>query len=259
MAAPASEMTAQHNFVIPDLVRLYSESYDDKMLKWRAIGAEEKSRNIETITAGVAQSINSVLEVGCGTGAVLKKLSADGLGSQFVGIEIGDSARTRTNQNGNESRSLEIHGYDGKHIPYEDESFDLVYATHVLEHVTDERGFLHELRRVSRRYVYLEVPCELHMRTSFRALQETLNIGHINCYTPESFALTLETSGLKVKKLKVFDLSYAMQRYHSTAARTMVKATLRKILLATNEKLATRVFTFHCGALCEKGAKLNLS
>jgi ubiquinone/menaquinone biosynthesis C-methylase UbiE len=250
--------TQMHNFIAPDLERLYSESYDERMVQWRLLGAEDKTRNIKTITAGIGRSITSVLEVGCGTGAVLRNLAACNFASQFVGIEIGDSNRAQPKNTETSGENIYTHGYDGKHIPYEDKSFDFVYATHVLEHVTDERGFLHEMERVTRRYVYVEVPCELHMRTNFRALQETLSIGHINSYTPESFALTLETSGLTIRQLKTFDHSYAVQRFNSSAPRALLTTTLRRTLLVASPTLASRVFTFHCGALCEKGQRLHL-
>jgi len=61
----------------------------------------------------------------------------------------------------------------------------------VLEHVEDERGFLREMARVARKYIVVDVPCELTLLTTSGKLQNTLTIGHINSYTPQSFALTL--------------------------------------------------------------------
>jgi SAM-dependent methyltransferase len=40
--------------------------------------------------------------------------------------------------------------YDGVHIPLEDSSVDVVFSSHVLEHVQDLRALLHEVRRVLR-------------------------------------------------------------------------------------------------------------
>jgi SAM-dependent methyltransferase len=66
-----------HNFTVPDFERLYSQSYDERMIQWRLLCAEDKARNIREITQGIGRPINSVLEVGCGTGAVLRTLSSD--------------------------------------------------------------------------------------------------------------------------------------------------------------------------------------
>ncbi len=146
-----------------------------------------------------------------------------------------------------------IHAYDGVCVPYPDEHFDFVYATHVLEHVVNERSFLHELRRVAKHLIYVEVPCELHARTSFRSLQATLNIGHINSYTPASFVLTLATSGLKPIEMELFDHSFAVHVFRSSAPKALIKIAVRRVFLALNRSMASRFFTYHCGALCEKG------
>jgi len=237
----------------PDLRELYSRKYDDQMTQWRAIGAIEKARNIEFFLAGMRSSIEQVLEVGCGTGAVLEQIAAKKIGTCFTGVEIG----TERSQ-GPQRENLRIHGYEGRRIPYGDKSFDLVYATHVLEHVTDERSFLCELRRVARKFVYVEVPCELHLRSTRRTLQQSLDIGHINAYTPDSFALKLETSGLIVKQFKAFEHPYAVHRFRSPTWRAVLKSAARQGLLSLSESIACRMFTYHCGALCEPGPLLSI-
>ena len=239
-------VSAASYFHCPDLRALYSEKYDERMIRWREICADEKSSNIEFLVGKFRSEIQHVLDVGCGTGAVLERLAEKRIGRTFTGIEIGSERSQSNGQHG-----VRIHGYDGNHIPYDDHTFDFVYAAHVLEHVTEERTFLAELRRVSRRFVYVEVPCELHLRTSQKSLQRSLNIGHINAYTPESFALQLETSGLRVKTLKVFEHQYAVHRFEVPAWLAIVKSTARRTLLNLNESLASRFFTYHCGALCE--------
>jgi hypothetical protein len=214
----------------PDLKELYREPYSDEARAWRSLGAHDKVRNLMELVGRHRDQIANVLEVGSGTGAVLEQV-ARVLGTEHVGIDVGD--------------------YDGTTIPFDDRAFDLVYATHVVEHVRDQRGFLLELGRVARKYVYVEVPCELHVRTTQRSLQTSLDIGHINAYTPESFALLLATSRLAVQRLEVFDHSYAMHRFHTSTANAMVKTVLRRSLLRLHRGLATRLFTYHVGALCE--------
>jgi ubiquinone/menaquinone biosynthesis C-methylase UbiE len=237
------------NFDVPSLVAFY----DEKTEEWRRIGAEDKARNIETLCG--PESFATVLEVGCGTGAVLTALAKNWKSTQFTGIEIGtERSKSRCMSDGR----ISISGYDGKIIPFGDASFDLVYATHVLEHVVDERGFLGELRRVAKTFVYVEVPCELHVLASQDSLQQTLKIGHINSYTLESFVLTLETSGLHADRIKVFDPSYAVHGFHSSKPKAAMKMIIRRSLLGVSPWLATRLFTYHVGAVCSPSALLKL-
>ena len=240
---------------IPSLIELYSRPYDERMIEWRRLGAIDKAANIAALveTCGDKANVNSILEVGSGTGAVLDELSRRMPGKQFTGIEIGDTRSKAVTLPG----GAQIHGYDGKTIPYPDRSFDLVYASHVLEHVTDERGFLYELRRVARRAVYVEVPLELHARTSWKAVQAGLDIGHINAYTRESFVLKLATSGLAVAGVRVFSGGLPSLTFAKGGLKGRAIHALRSGMLAMNENLATRVFTYNAGALCVPAAKLD--
>lgn len=243
------------NFAVPDLAALYTQPYNPEMLQWRALGALDKADNIETMCKAVDGRITSVLEVGCGTGAVLQQLAARHVGSTFRGIDIGSRSGEKRQIQGD----ITISDYDGKNIPFEDASFDLVYATHVLEHVVEERRFLLELRRVTQQYVYVEVPCELHMRTNHSSLQATLLIGHINHYSFWSFAQKLETAGLRIIELEIFDNRYGTYRFaNKTWWKAAFKMVVRRSLLALNRGIASRLFTFHVGALCIRSTPLTI-
>jgi SAM-dependent methyltransferase len=241
------------NYSAPSLQKLYSSKRDKSFYDWRRLGAREKIDNIIAMLGEDARAITDVLEVGCGTGAVLGGLASKQCGARHVGIDVSDVAMTE------QSDHYTVSKYDGKAIPFPDKSFDLVYATHVLEHVLDERGFLGELARVSRLLVYVEVPCEVHMRTSFKSLQQSLAIGHINAYTPETFALKLETSGLCVTRLGLFEDNIRLGHLQFSSTKALIKSIIRRSLLVASGKLASRVFTYHCGALCLPAEPLKLT
>jgi SAM-dependent methyltransferase len=235
----------------------YLGTYGVAEMAWRRINAIDKADNIETLLSAEARRPMSVLEVGCGTGALMAELaSRPGFaGASVCGIDVADPAEHPDPRA--VAQGLSMERYDGIRLPYDDASFDLVIASHVLEHVPDERGFLAELSRVSRQLVYIEVPCELHIRTTLAALQSTLNIGHINAYTPASFALTLETSGLMISNMDLFDHSFdyyrsGAHRFHSRVFLACIKMMIRRFLLSLSRGLASRLFTYHCGALCKR-------
>ncbi|MGY4478090.1 class I SAM-dependent methyltransferase [Bradyrhizobium sp. USDA 3364] len=227
----------------------YEGVYSASERDWRRVCAVDKADHIKGLLGACAGKIGSVLEVGCGTGAVLARLSAIGVGRDFTGIDVIDPA-TNLEIDGAARAPFRWSRYDGATIPFADGAFDLVYASHVLEHVPEPRALLHELARVSRDFIYVEVPCELHARTSRRALQSTLDIGHINFYTPDTFRLLLETVGLKVKDVGTWDHSLPVHAFHTSRAKGLAKSIVRKSLLTVGPALATRLATYHCGAIC---------
>ncbi|MGE3292566.1 MAG: class I SAM-dependent methyltransferase [Geminicoccaceae bacterium] len=258
--ALGTEIRQGMQYAIPSLRALYSKSYDNRMREWRRIGSVEKAENIVKLFAkcNIRTPVASALEVGCGTGDVLAQLSQRNMAMQYTGIEISDERINGTAVCA-KSQCIDLRSYDGQIIPFPDNSFEFVYATHVLEHVTNQRGFLHELRRVSSGLIYVEVPCELTFRTSQALLQKTLNIGHINSYTSESFALTLATAGLRIINICIFDRSFAAYRFTSSWPAAVLKLMIRRSLLRISHSLAPKLLTYHCGALCERTEKLDIS
>ena len=231
----------------------YEGVYSAQERDWRRVCAVDKADHIAGLLGAAAARVGNVLEVGCGTGAVLARLSAIGVGRDFTGIDVIDPA-TNLEIDGAASTPFRWSSYDGATIPFADGSFDLVYASHVLEHVPEPRALLYELARVSRDFIYVEVPCELHARTSRRALQSTLDIGHINFYTPDTFRLLLETVGLKVKDFGTWDHSLPVHAFHSSRMKGLAKSIVRKSLLSVSPGFATRLATYHCGAICRHDA-----
>jgi SAM-dependent methyltransferase len=245
--AIGGEMTQSSfpTFRVPLLNAMYEGEYDERAYLWYTLGAVDKANNLCALLG--ERAVDSVLEVGCGAGAVLAAVAARGVGTSHCGVDMADPRLHKAPQ----AASLSLNLYDGECLPFGDCSIDLVYASHVVEHVLEPRRFVREMARVAAKWLYFEVPCELHARTSAAALQRTLDIGHINAYTPESFVLMLQTAGLLVVDVRVFDLSADVQAFHTSWLSGQVKRLVRSGLLAMSPRLATRVFTYHVGVLCE--------
>jgi SAM-dependent methyltransferase len=223
----------------------YDGAYSSVELEWRRLGAVDKIDNLTALLG--KREVSSVLEVGCGTGAVLAELVRRRIGTSHVGIDMADPAE-HLDEN---AKNLDLRQYDGGRLPFDDNSFDLVYASHVVEHVPDPRGFLLELTRVSRQLVYVEVPCEMNLRNGHRAIQGSLKIGHINGYTPSYFMLLLQTAGLKVLDTQVFDHSIGVHSFGKARWKGRTVQLLRGSLLKLIPTFAPRIFCYHCGALID--------
>ena len=98
---------------------------------------------VERICATSNNPNPSILDVGCGTGANLKMLAAYG---QAEGVDISPQAVEFCRERGLDSVRLGAI----EHLPYESNSFDLVTALDVVEHLDDDVAGLREMRRVLR-------------------------------------------------------------------------------------------------------------
>jgi len=106
-----------------------------------------------------------VLEVGCGTGLVLKPLSQ--IASRAAGIDISQGMLAKASE-----RGLEVKLGSATDIPFPDASFDTVVSLKVLAHVQDIRKAMLECARVVRPGGHLVL--EFYNRSSLRQLVKRL-------------------------------------------------------------------------------------
>jgi SAM-dependent methyltransferase len=97
----------------------------------------------------------SICDVGCGTGAVLRHVREHTATrfTKMVGIDI--VAPSEPVGDGIEFVSGWV-----ENLPFADDSFDTVVCTHVIEHILDYRNAIAELRRIARRRLIIVVPRE---------------------------------------------------------------------------------------------------
>lgn len=81
-----------------------------------------------------------MLDVGCGTGAVMEFLKSRG---DVSGVDMSDEALAYCRQKG-----LKVEKGLANEIPYKENTFDAVFALDVLEHLDDPVGAVKEARRV---------------------------------------------------------------------------------------------------------------
>ncbi len=103
---------------------------------------------------GVAPA--TILEVGVGEGEIADRVAQRYPEAFVTGIDLPDESLADHWSN----RRLAASFADIVALPYPDDTFDLVLAIEVLEHVPNPMGALRELARVARRDVVLSVPRE---------------------------------------------------------------------------------------------------
>lgn len=82
-----------------------------------------------------------ILEIGAGTGQQTLDLRA-------AGYDV--TPLEQINGTYDEHSLVEVIRYDGEHIPFPDGTFDVVFSSSVLEHVSDLDSFLLEMKRVTK-------------------------------------------------------------------------------------------------------------
>jgi ubiquinone/menaquinone biosynthesis C-methylase UbiE len=103
-----------------------------------------------------------ILEVACGRGGFAILLASQGAhvsGADFSSTAL-DIARRRGRASGCADGHLDLTQADAQHLPYADESFDIVISCETIEHLPEPASALKEMSRVCRAHglLYLTTP-----------------------------------------------------------------------------------------------------
>ncbi len=184
----------QESIIGGDYKTAYDQFYQKHDEAWRMLGAKYKAQHIIDVCKGL--TFANVLEVGAGDGSILKILSESNFAPGYHAVEISESGVGYI-----QSRQIKdlksVQVFDGYKLPFEDDSFDLIILSHVLEHVEHERLLLREIKRVAKRCV-IEVPRDYKTGVDIR-IKHFLAYGHINVYTPTSLRYLLNTEGFEIE------------------------------------------------------------
>lgn len=144
--------------------------------------------------------IENILDVGCGEGFSLDRLSQQNIGKKYVGL---DNSRVAVELGKKLFPDLSLTVGDIYDLNVEDNAYDLVMCTEVLEHLAHPEVAIEEIKRVSKKYVALSVPNEPFF--SFRNLLKGKHLkrlgntpGHINWWTSLAFKRLVKKHGLKI-------------------------------------------------------------
>ncbi|HKG60890.1 MAG TPA: class I SAM-dependent methyltransferase [Pyrinomonadaceae bacterium] len=120
----------------------YPILYEVEDTHWWYVG---RRRIIQSLVEKISTTLKTekILDVGCGTGANLKMLAAYG---KAEGVDISPQAVDFCHERGLSSVKLGAI----EQLPYESDSFELVTALDVIEHLDDDVAGLREMRRVLR-------------------------------------------------------------------------------------------------------------
>lgn len=132
---------------------------------------------------------HTALEVGCGAGYSTEKLQEKFPHIQWTGSDISETLTAMAKQRVPHAKFLSESIY---HLTHADNSYDLVFALEVFEHLENPEEALNEIHRVSNQYAILSVPREPIWRLlnmcRLKYLSDFGNTaGHLNHWSKRSF------------------------------------------------------------------------
>jgi SAM-dependent methyltransferase len=220
---------------------------------WRETGARQKAQHILEVCR--ERQIDSLIEIGCGTGAVIQKLSEHDLARTYVASDISLSALHSLRDTSGAWLAGAVVA-NASHLPLNDRAFSLAVLSHVVEHLEIPALAVREAARVAE-LVVVEVPCEKVLsnfirikllRQSYAAARDA---GHVQFWSQASFERFIEVDcRLEILAKKRDLISREVELFGKTGLKKL-KALFKeclKVLLPTS--IYAWSFTTHLTLLC---------
>ncbi len=140
---------------------LTSAGFHCERLLMDGLGTDAFDEDYHWVLKHLDRNSKSLLDVGCGNGFWLDHIAQKPDFSKFelFGLDISHASDLGPNQS-------YICG-EIETLPFEDKSFDVVTCFYVLEHIKNLNQAINELKRVTRRQLFLAVPCQRYNKYTF--------------------------------------------------------------------------------------------
>jgi SAM-dependent methyltransferase len=209
---------------------------------WHEEDASFKAKFIAEIINKNNISINKVAEIGCGSGAIIKTLShlLNREGVVWKGYDI--APEPIANAKRDPLPGIEFYCQDLLKL---DETFDVLLAIDVFEHVPDYMGFLN-LCRDKARYKIYHIPLDMHVSALLRdsLTNARKSVGHLHYFTLSTAIATLTDTGHKIIDTHLTPGAIALFWRHPSLKRAI--ANLPRIILSQfSPAFSTRLLGGH--------------
>ena len=125
-----------------DWASTYDRSYLQRLV------FEPVQKTLLEMAVGGKPGATAILDVGCGTGRLLRAASIAFPGARLVGV---DAAPAMVERARGESGGIEFQQAFAEKLPFGDGEFDLVFSTMTFHHWADQRAGIKEVGRVMKR------------------------------------------------------------------------------------------------------------
>ena len=243
-----------------DHYRLLYQSELEKEAEWLRRGAGHKVNSIELLLSRNSIKPKTLLELGCGTGAVITECQRRNLSERYVAVDYAPEAidYLRKHSTGIEPIQGDI----------TDPTFrlnrpcDVVILSHVLEHLEDPAGFLAALRSSLKfTHAIIEVPLEDLAISKLKAVlkdRRASKAGHVQFFTPHTLEHLLKASGFRIsdtrRYIPVLDMEtirFACDKNRMGRRQRFLMACTGNYLPRMLNPLWQRLYYAHYAVLCK--------
>lgn len=197
-------------------------SYLEKNPTWDVEDAPWKARQVSRMLSRNGLRPNTVCEVGCGAGEIVRQLSDMMPTTRFVGYEVSPQAYELC-----QSRRSDRVEFKLGNLLAEDVHFDCALCIDVFEHVEDYIGFIRALRARATHTIF-HIPLELSVSSVMRdaMLRARDQVGHLHYYSRATALATLKDAGYTI-----------IDEFYTTPFRDLPGRTLRESLARLPRRL----------------------
>jgi len=137
----------------------------------------------------------SILDIGCATGALIASLRDNGW--RVTGVEISPSADYAKNERKLDVRNIPL---EENHFP--DNSFDIILASHLIEHLNEPKTFLEETYRILKNngIIFITTPDISGFQSRlFGSRWRSAIFDHLYLFSRRTLAKMLKAVGFKIE------------------------------------------------------------
>jgi 2-polyprenyl-3-methyl-5-hydroxy-6-metoxy-1,4-benzoquinol methylase len=150
------------------------------------------------VTAAGYPAAPSVLDIGCATGALLAALAQRGWKTTGVEISTPQAEYARLKRN----LDIKTRPLEENHFP--DNSFTVVLASHLIEHLNDPASFIREVYRILEPggHFFITTPNIAGFQSRlFRGRWRSAIFDHLYLFSKKTLSLLLTRSGFRIEKI----------------------------------------------------------
>ncbi len=120
-----------------------ADTYDD------LYGEEQKAKIESALNLISSRRFDAAVDVGCGTGLLFNSIKDRS--TIIIGVDISRKLLRRAHEKTRNKSNIMLINADADHLPFKEETFDMIFMITVLQNLPDYISTLKEISRVSRR------------------------------------------------------------------------------------------------------------